>query len=186
MSNEETVGILNGLTQVIKEQIAANKAQGDEIASLAAAVKDLMDFVSNSASSSGLRLPNLTLPEFTGNEDHDRFLEESTNFLQASGADFRHHFTYLKQHCRKDARAFDFLCTWRQEHFPTLPRAPSKADSEKYFRNATRALQAHRGIPQDQQMRNLLATYYTMQQHPQESVSHFVHRFLETQCEEVW
>ena len=181
MSNEETVGILNGLAHVIKEQVAANKARGDEIASLAAAVKDLTDFVGNSASSSGLRLPNLTLPEFTGNEDLDRFLEQFTNVLQASGTDFRHHFTYLKQQCRKDARAFDFLCTWEQEHFQKLPRTPSKADFEKYFRNAIRALQAHRGIPQDQQIRNLLATYYTMQQHPQESVSHFAHRFLETQ-----
>ena len=112
MSNEETVGILNGLAHVIKEQVAANKARGDEIASLAAAVKDLTDFVGHSASSSGLRLPNLTLPEFTGNEDLDRFLEQFTNVLQASGTDFRHHFTYLKQQCRKDARAFDFLCTW--------------------------------------------------------------------------
>ena len=109
------------------------------------------------------------------------FLEQFTNVLQASGADFRHHFTYLKQQCQKDARAFDFLCTWEQEHFQKLPRAPSKIDFEKYFRNATRALQAHRGIPHDQQIRNLLATYYTMQQHPQESVSHFAHRFLETQ-----
>ena len=181
MSNEETVGILNGLAHVIKEQVAANKARGDEIASLAAAVKDLKDFVGNSISSSGLRLPNLTLPEFTGNEDLDRFVEQFTNILQASGTDFRHHFTYLKQQCRKDARAFDFLCTWEQEHFQKLPHTPSKADFEKYFRNAIRALQAHRGIPQDQQIRNLLATYYTMQQHPQESVSHSAHRFLETQ-----
>ena len=62
MSNEETVGILNGLAHVVKEQVAANKARGDEIASLVAAVKDLTDFVGHSASSSGLRLPNLTLP----------------------------------------------------------------------------------------------------------------------------
>ena len=109
MSNEETVGILNGLAHVIKEQVAANKARGDEIASLAAAVKDLTDFVGHSASSSGLRLPNLTLPEFTGNEDLDPFLEQFTNVLQASGTDFRHHFTYLKQQYRKDARAFGAL-----------------------------------------------------------------------------
>ena len=88
MSNEETLGILNGLAHVVKEQVTANKARGDEIASLAAAVEDLTDFVGNSALSSGLRLPNLTLPEFTGKEDLDRFLERFTNLLQASGADF--------------------------------------------------------------------------------------------------
>ena len=99
MSNEETVGILNGLAHVSKEQVAANKARGDEIASLAAAVKDLTDFNGHSTSSSGLCLPNLTLPEFTGNEDLDHCLEQFTNVLQASGADFWHHFTYLKQPC---------------------------------------------------------------------------------------
>ena len=33
----------------------------------------------------------------------------------------------------------------------------------------------------DQQIRNLLATYYTMHQQPNESVSSFAHRFSETQ-----
>ena len=98
MSNEETVGILNGLAHVVKEQIAGNKAQGDEIASLAAAaVRNFTDFVGNSASTSCLRLSNLTVPEFTRKEDLDRFLKQFTNVLQASGADCQHHFTHLKQ-----------------------------------------------------------------------------------------
>ena len=33
----------------------------------------------------------------------------------------------------------------------------------------------------DQQIRNLLATYYMMHQQPNESVSSFAHRFSETQ-----
>ena len=89
MSKEDTVGIPNGLAHVVKDQVAANEARGDEIASLVAAINDLTDFVGNSASSSGLRLPNLTLYEFIGNEDLDRFLEQFTNVLQASGT-FNH------------------------------------------------------------------------------------------------
>ena len=83
--------------------------------------------------STGLRLPNITLPEFTGKEDLDRFLEQFTNVLQASGADFRHHFTYFKQECRKHAQAFHFLCIWEQEHFPKLQRAPSKLILKSIF-----------------------------------------------------
>ena len=64
---------------------------------------------------------------------------------------------------QKRRTCLQHLCTWEQEHFQKLPRAPSKAEFEKYFRDATRALQAHRGIPQDQQIRNLLVTYYTTQ-----------------------
>ena len=110
MSYEETVGTLHGLSHLVIEQVSANKARGDEIGSLAAVVRDFTHFVGKSASSSGLRLPNLTLPEFTGTDDLDRLLEQFKNVLQASGADCRHHFTYLKQQCRKDVRAYGF-CT---------------------------------------------------------------------------
>ena len=42
-------------------------------------------------------------------------------------------------------------------------------------------LKQQHGIPRDQQIRNLLATYYSMSQQPTESVADFSHRFLETQ-----
>ena len=42
-------------------------------------------------------------------------------------------------------------------------------------------LRSNRGVPKEQQIRELLATYYSMHQNPDESVSDFVHRFLETQ-----
>ena len=44
-------------------------------------------------------------------------------------------------------------------------------------------LKEKRGIPLDQQIRELLSVYYTMTQQPHESVADFTHRFLETQHE---
>eukprot|EP00794_Sanderia_malayensis_P013376 gene13376-biopygen10689 len=42
-------------------------------------------------------------------------------------------------------------------------------------------LRLQRGIPKEQQIRNLLATYYSLHQNPDESVSNFTHCFMETQ-----
>ena len=183
MSHEETLGLIQGLAHVIKEQNASNKSRADELATLAAAVKDLSEYVglSSSSRSSALRLPNLTLPEFMGAEDLDSFLEQFTQVLHSSRADCKHYLTYLKQQCRKDVRAFDFLCSWEAENFKNLPAAPTKVNYEAYFNKAVLALQAARGIPKDQQIRTLLATYYMMHQQPGESVSNFAHRFCETQ-----
>ena len=40
-----------------------------------------------------------------------------------------------------------------------------------------------RGIPRDQQIRELLSVYHTMTHQPHESVADFTHRFSETQHE---
>ena len=40
-----------------------------------------------------------------------------------------------------------------------------------------------RGIPRDQQVRELLSVYHTMTHQPHESVADFTHRFSETQHE---
>ena len=76
MFHEETLGLMKGLAPVVRDQNAAIKPRDDELTQLASAVKNLSTYVSQSPSthsSSSLRLPNLTLPEFTGTEDLDRF-----------------------------------------------------------------------------------------------------------------
>ena len=79
LSQEETLGLIQGLPAVVKEQNASNKSRVEELGTLAAVVKDLSEFVGHrpSTQSSSLRLPNLTLPEYTGTEDLDRFLNSS-------------------------------------------------------------------------------------------------------------
>ena len=44
-------------------------------------------------------------------------------------------------------------------------------------------MKAKRGVPTDQQIRELLGQYYTMKQQPRESVADFSHRFSEVQHE---
>ena len=182
MSHEETLGLIKGLAAVVRDQNAAIKSRADELTQLASAVKDLSTYVGQSSSthpSSSLRLPNLTLPEFTGTEDLDRFLEQFTQVLQSSGVPTQHFLTYLKQQCRKDARSFDILCTF--DGTTDLPSSPGPADYLKVYEKACQTLQSQRGVPKDQRIQTLLATYYTMHQQADESVAHFAHRFCETQ-----
>ena len=84
MSQEETLELINGLAAVAKEQSASNKSRAEELKSLASAVKDLSDLINLQLQASpghaALRLPNLTLPEYTGIEDLDRFRTSSTRF----------------------------------------------------------------------------------------------------------
>ena len=117
MAAGEVVGIIKGLADVVKEQQAASKdtfsTTQQQIQDLSAAVQALSDTVAtSSASNSTLRLPQLTLPEFTGREDLNRFAEQLTNVLASSGVSAKFWFTYLTQQCRKDARAFDIICNY--------------------------------------------------------------------------
>ena len=57
----------------------------------------------------------------------------------------------------------------------------SKDEFLVLYATCRQTLRAQRGIPIYQQIRTLLATYYSMHQNPSESVSNFSHRFLETQ-----
>ncbi len=179
-TSEETLGLIQGLAAVVKEQNATIKARSEEIASLTSAVKELATH-SAAPSQTSLRLPNLTLPEFTGIEHLDRFLEQFSHVLKSSGVHPKHFLTYLKQQCRKDARAFDILCSYEEETLKKLPHSPNSEQYEQFYLNAITTLQAKRGVPKDQQIRNLLSSYYTMRQQPNESVSAFAHRFCELQ-----
>ena len=118
---------------------------------------------------SGLRLPNVTLPEFTGKHNLDRFMAQIGNLLLSSGVSIRFWLTYLKQQCQKDSRTFDVLIAAEKEHSHILGSDPYKAtdaEYDNYYKACVTVLKAKCGIPQDQQIRELLAQYYTMKQHP--------------------
>ena len=141
-SYEETLGFIKRLAAVVRDQNAAIKPRTDKFSELESAVNDLSTYVCQSSSispSSSLRLPNLTLSEFTGIEDLDRFLEQLTQVLPTSGVPTQHFLTYLKQQCRKAARSFDILCTF--DCTTDLPSSPGPADYLKVYEKACQTLQ---------------------------------------------
>ena len=184
---EEVLGIIQGLAKVVKDQQATNRdlasSTQQQIEDLASSVKELSLAIGTKdhATGSPLRLPQLTLPEYTGKENLDRFAEQLSNVLSSSGVSACHWFTYLKQQCRRDARAFDIICNFESKHLTEISSTASSEHHVEIFENCLDILRQQRGIPRDQQMRQLLATYYAMSQQPHESVSDFSHRFLETQ-----
>ena len=195
----ETLGLIQGLADVVKNQQSTFQTQqatylealqktNQQLSSLSETVELLSKSMPKSTlpAGSGLRLPNVTLPEFTGKQNLDRFMAQMENLLLSSGVSIRFWLTYLKQQCQKDSRAFDVLIAAEKEHTHILGSDPSKAtdtEYEHYCKACVTVLKAKRGIPQDQQIRELLAQYYTMKQHPRESVADFSHRFSEVQNE---
>ena len=165
------------------------KATSDQIQHLAITVENLTKVQQvpvPSSQSPGLRLPNLVLPEYTGKEPLDRFLEQIESLLVSSAVPTKHWIIYLKQQCQKDTRAYDALNSAHQTHLHLLGTDLSKtADAEfkQHFDQCVKTLREKRGKPRDQQIRDLLETYYTMQQNRHESVGDFAHRFCETQHE---
>ena len=195
----ETLGLIQGLADVVKIQQSTFQTQqatylealqktNQQLSSLSETVELLSKSVPKSTLSagSGLRLPNVTLPEFTGKQNLDRFMAQMESLLLSSGVPLRFWLTYLKQQCQKDSRAFDALIAAEKEHSSILGSDPSKATDEEYesyYKACVTVLKAKRGIPQDQQIRELLSQYYIMKQHPRESVADFSHRFSEVQNE---
>ena len=69
MSHEETLGLINGLAAVVREQNAAIKSRAKELTQLVSAMKEHSTCFGQSSSPPSygyLRLLYLTLPEFTG------------------------------------------------------------------------------------------------------------------------
>ena len=195
----ETLGLIQGLADVVKIQQSTFQTQqatylealqktNQQLSSLSETVELLSKSVPKSTLSagSGLRLPNVTLPEFTEKQNLDRFMAQMESLLLSSGVPLRFWLTYLKQQCQKDSRAFDALIAAEKEHSSILGSDPSKATDEEYesyYKACVTVLKAKCGIPQDQQIRELLSQYYIMKQHPRESVADFSHRFSEVQNE---
>ena len=126
----------------------------------------------------------VTLPEYAGKQNLDRFLTQMESLLKSSAVPVKFWLTYLKQQCQKDSRAYDALLEAEKKYSKTFD--PVKAsDDEHYihFTNCIALLKEKRGIPRDQQIRDLLSQYYTIKQAQRESVADFSHRFSEVQNE---
>ena len=196
---EELTGLLKGLADVVKSQQQANatalQQTTEQLQNLSSTVETLSKTIitpqttptqSSNDSPTGLRLPNITLPIYTGKENLDRFIDQITSLLQSSGVAPRYPLTYLKQQTQKDARAYDTLYEAEKLHKNLLgdqPDKASRAEFTKYFDACVGTLRTKRGKWRDQQIRDLLHQYYTMQQGNKESVAEFVNGFTQTQLE---
>ena len=134
MSAEELLGLIKGLAEVVKDQQTASKDTASntqqQIHDLSSAVQTLSETVrlKETTSATSLRLPQLSLPEFTGHENLDRFAEQLTHVLLSSGVSPKFWVTYLKQQCQKDARAFDIVCSFESSHAPRLSKKTTKEE----------------------------------------------------------
>ena len=60
---------------------------------------------------------------------------------------------------------------------------PAEEQYKNQYEQCIKTLKEKRGIPRDQQIREILSVYHTMTHQPHESVADFTHRFSETQDE---
>ena len=93
---------------------------------------------------------------------------------------------HLKQQVHRDARAYDALIEAEKEHQHLLGSTPEKAspdEHKKHFEACLDTLKTKRGKPRDQQIRDLLHQYYTMEQTAKQSVAEFANRFTQTRFE---
>ena len=141
---DETVGLIKGLAEVVKPQQLAQtqayKETTEQLQQLSSTVEALSKSILPQAlhgnDALGLRLPNATLPVFTGRENLDRFIEQITNLLRSSGVSPRFWVTYLKQQTQKHAQAYHALIQAEKTHQNVLAATPYKAspsESGKYF-----------------------------------------------------
>ena len=84
MDATEALGLIKGLTAVVQSHTDSMKTTNTQIQQLAATLENLTETEptqSTPTPNSGLRLPNLVLPEFTAKEPSDRFLDHLHNLL---------------------------------------------------------------------------------------------------------
>ena len=166
---------------VVQEQSNAMKDTTDQIKQLAATVENLTKWQPQPQSqpqSMELRLPNLVLLELTSKEPLDSFRKRILSFLITLNVPVQYWLTDLKQQCQKDSCAYDALNSAHKEHQKLLGPDVRKAGPAEYkalFAACVQDLQDKRGIPKDQQIHELLETYYTMKQHPAETFANFAH-----------
>ena len=168
MDAAETLGLIKGLTAVVQPHIDTMKTT-NSTASGNRGKFDKSSTRSKPTLNSGLRLPNLVLPEFTGKEPSDCFLDHLHNLLISSNVPTQYWLTYLKQKCSKDSRAYDALVSAEDTYAKLLGPDVIKAsdhDNKQHFEACANTLREKRAKPRDQQIRDLLSTYYVMCQHP--------------------
>ena len=108
-STEELNGLIKGPADVIQTQQKTNadafKQTTEQLQNLSSTVEALSKSITPQAASSlshadaapELHLPHITLPVFTGKENLDRFVEQTTSLPQSSGVAPKYWTTYLKQ-----------------------------------------------------------------------------------------
>ena len=92
----------------------------------------------------------------------------------------------MKQQCQQDIRAFDIIAAAEKEFTGKLLKDPEKVSPEEhqaYFDAVKNALLSQRGIPKEQQIRELLKEYYDMPQGASERVCDLPDRFLDVPTE---
>ena len=65
-------------------------------------------------------MPNLILPEYTGKQSLEHFINQMESLLRLSGVPFKFWTTYFKQQCQKDSRAYDALAKAETSFAATL------------------------------------------------------------------
>ena len=82
-----------------------------------------------------LCLLNLILPEFTGGEDLNRFLDQVSTLLEALGVRPQNCSTFVKQQCHCYLRAYDALLDAKKKHtFACVGSDPSKASPDDFIK----------------------------------------------------
>ena len=103
----ETLGLIQGLADVVKNQQSTFQTQqatylealqetNQQLSSLSGTSEILSKSIQKSTLSagSGLCLPNVTLPEFTGKQNLDRFMAQMESLLLSSSVSIRFWLTY--------------------------------------------------------------------------------------------
>ena len=158
------------------------KSTDSQIQQLASTVKNLAKTQPTPSKptivTSGLKLLNLVLPEFTGKKLLDRFLNHLQNLLVSSNVPWQYWITYLKQQCIKDSRAYDALISAEKADKKLLGPDISKVSNNEFklhFEACVKTLKEKCSKPHDQQIYSLLSSYYVMHQHLNEIVADFAH-----------
>ena len=185
---EELLGIIQGLTDAMKLTHEQQQATNTQVQQLSNTIKDMSTHSKTFSIPSGLRLPAISLPKYSGSpqDNLERFLEHFDSILTTSSIPARYYVPYLKQQVQEDIRAFDVVTNAEKEHFTKLIKTPDKATDEEYltyYNRIKEVLILKRGKPKEQQIRELLSEYYSMEQGKTEKVSDFAHRFQDIQSE---
>ena len=113
----EAVGLIKGSAEIVKLQQTTQATQQSETTTQLQQLSNTVHHPSKviettqkkPTTQQALSLPSLNFSEFTGREDLDRFLDQVSNLLEASGVPPQHWLTFVKQQCRRDVGAYDAL-----------------------------------------------------------------------------
>ena len=107
---EEFLGIIQGLTDAMKLTHEQQQATNTQVQQLFSTIKDMNTNSKTFSTPSGLRLPAISLPKYSGSpqDNLERFLEHFDIILTTSSIPARYHVPYLKEQVQ-DKRSLDPL-----------------------------------------------------------------------------